>query len=222
MIIELIKHPLFLSLSSVFVGGIITFLITRYSINKKFMTKVIEFVGLENYSLLSFSDIIKNEIEINYGGSTVKSISLYKFRIQNIGLESIKNQTITIIFDLNTIIKKYFISTEPEVGFGEKSIQVDKNRINLKFDLINPKDIINLELITINNINDGYEVFGKNDNVILTIFDYKREKEKMIALIGEISDKFNSPFSLIPYISKIIISYPKLYKLMKYDKVNKG
>jgi hypothetical protein len=208
-------------LAGVLLGGLITFLITRYSINRKYLAKVIEFIGLENYSLLSFSDIIKNEIEINYEGSSVNSISLYKFRIQNVGLESIKNQPITIIFDENTTIKKYFIKTEPEIGFGEIDCQINKNKIDFKFNLINSKDKINLELITINNIKDGYEVFGKNDNVILYIFDYKKEKEKMISLLEEISSKFSQPFSLIPYMLKIIISYPKVYKLMRIERINK-
>jgi len=146
---------------------------------------------------------------------------LYKFRIQNIGLESINKQPITIVFDENAIIKKLFILTKPEIGFGEIAFHIDNNRIDLKIDLMNPKDSINLELITINNLIDGYKIFGKNDNVILSIFDYKNEKEKLIALLEEVSGKINQPFSLIPYLLKIIKIYPKLYKITRIDRINK-
>lgn len=211
--------------SNLFVGvlvfvltSIVTFLITSHFTKKNFRTKILECVLLEKYSPVTFSSDILENIKITYDGVEANSIQVFKYRIENCGLEAIKSQPIKINFAKNSIIKKCCITHFPAELFGKIEYEaIGEDQLFISIELLNPQDYILVEVVTINGENDSVEIFAKNENVIFRKYDYKKEKEDTINLMSEISVKFDSPLLLLPYLPKILKTYPSLFRLMKID-----
>ncbi len=199
--------------------GIITFIITKYSITKKYSSKNLICTILGRYSLLNFSQEIKDDIKIFYKEEQTQSISMFQFQISNIGNEAIDNQPVIIQFDENTIIKDFNINTEPPIGFGNITTEISPNStLNISIELLNPKDSLILEIITINNSSNNFNIYSKNKNVKFAIYDYQDEAEEVKKFALELSKRLDKPMTLLPLLPEIIRSYPKLFRLMKADK----
>lgn len=116
-------------------------------------------------SLLSFAETISNELEVTYKGERASSVLLFNIEIFNSGNLAIGKQPVKIRLDRDAKIVGYSLKTEPDVGFGEIEKSLTGNALDISIELLNPKDRVAIEIISVNNNSDKIDVYMKNANV---------------------------------------------------------
>ncbi len=213
---QFFQSNLFTALLTFVLTSAFTFYITWHFTKKNYKTKILECILLEKYSPVKFSSEILKDVKITYDGSETNSIQVFKLRIENVGLEAIKTQPIIFKLEEKSVIKRFTIAHFPEELFGNIDAEIiNNNKLSLSIDLLNPMDNILLEIVSINGINDSIEIFAKNENVIIKNYNYKKEMSETLSLMNEIVVNYDNPILLLPYLPKILKTYPSLYRLTK-------
>ena len=86
--------------------------------------------------------------------------------VVNTGTDPVKEQPVRVRLAEGAQIVDYTYQTEPSVGFGEiKELSWNKNALDLEVELLNPKDKVTVELVSLDNPNETVEVYLKNEGV---------------------------------------------------------
>lgn len=135
-----------LTVGGIVVGVVVTILVARKYRSRKELSAYL--VGFE--STFEVTDWIKNQVEIRYNKAKVKSLERVRLILRNTGNRAIRKEDmvepIRIIFpDPAKVIeiKKH------KSSFEEYSIeQIGPNVLEVRFDLMNPREIVGLEILT--------------------------------------------------------------------------
>lgn len=105
-------------------------------------------------SLINVKEEVKNKIKILYNDKEVNDISMMQINIINNGSLPIKKENIVkpieFIFDDKTnIIENNILYTDPQ-DISVECSKISSNRISCNFDLLNPKEEISLQFISLN------------------------------------------------------------------------
>ena len=137
-------------------------------------------------SLLSFSDEIRNELQIIYAGEPANSVFLFNLEIFNSGTLAIGSQPVIIRLDKEAKIVGYSLKTIPKVGFGEiKEMSRSQNDLDLNIELLNPQDRVYIELTSINNSSEQINVYMKNANVIPRIYNRRAVENTILGALNQ-------------------------------------
>ena len=148
------------------VGSLLTVIVS--AIIRRLMRRVrrVECVITEVSSLLTASDRIANELEVTFSGKAAQSVYLVSLDVVNTGTDPVKKQPVRVRLAEGAQIVDYKCETAPSVGFGEvKELARDKNMLDLEVELLNPRDKITVEIVSLDNPNETVEVYLKNEGV---------------------------------------------------------
>jgi hypothetical protein len=169
------------------VGSILTAGVSLFISKKTNKIKRVDCIVNDASSLLSFADTIRNDLEVTYTGERVNSVLLFNLEVFSSGNEAIENQPVRIRLDKSAKIVGYTLRTEPEIGFGEiRETKRENCELDLIVELLNPRDRVYIELISVNNDSDTIDVYMKNANVDTRIYT-RRAAEN--AILGTLNQK---------------------------------
>ena len=155
-------------------GAIITSIISFYIWKKTHKIKRVDGVIGDISSLLSFSEKIKDQLEIKFSGTEAKAVYLFSVDVTNSGTEAVNNHPVNIRLDESSKIVDYSITTDPEVGFGDI---IEKKKegyaLDLEIALLNPDDRVSIELVSLDNASEQINIYMKNANAQSRIYSRK-------------------------------------------------
>lgn len=203
-------------------GAILTSLVSLFIWKKTHKIKRIDGITNDASSLLTFSDKIKDQLEIKYLGAEAKSVYLFSIDIINSGTEAITKQPVGIRLDDCAKIVDYTIRTEPEVGFGEiPEKHKNGNALDLEIDLLNPKDRVSIELVSIDNQNEQLDIYLKNKNVQSRVYSRKSAEQQLRSALSDREMVLLAFTSAIPFLGGISKSLMTLSLAQRIDKISK-
>ncbi len=175
------------------VGALISASVPLYIWLKDRRLKRLECVVGTPAALLTVSDAIKNKLNILYEGNQVSSAILFPVEVTNSGTLAIQDQPIIIKLDESAKIVDYKIETKPKIGFGKIESVVVGSSLNLKVELINPKDEVKIEILSVDNSSNKIEVGLKNQDVEVQMIS-----QEYIDTLIENTKKIRTWASLLP------------------------
>lgn len=110
---------------------------------------------VSSFSLIDIKSAIKDKIEIFYDKNIVSNLCMAKVRVKNSGKLAIRKEDVVspieLIFNEKTKIIDWKVATTepPDVNINLVCLDDEPNRIRFNFDLLNPGDEANLELVCI-------------------------------------------------------------------------
>ena len=195
------------------IGAVISASVPLYIWLKDRRLKRLECVIKTPASLLTVSDAIKNKLNVLYEGNQVSSVVLFPIKISNTGTLAIQDQPIIIKLDDNARIVDYKIETEPKIGFGKIESIVENNSLKLKVELFNPKDEMQIEIVSVNNSSEKVEVGLKNQDVEVQMYS----QDQIEAFIKD-TEGMRSWVSSIPITGPIAAALTDRYFIERYKK----
>ncbi len=169
------------------VGSILTAGVSLFIWKKTNKIKRVDCIVNDASSLLSFADTIRSDLEVTYAGERANSVFLFNLEAFSSGNQAIGNQPVRIRLDKSAKIVGYTLKTQPEIGFGEiKETKRENCELDLIIELLNPRDRVYVELISVNNASDMIDVYMKNANVISRLYT-RRAVEN--AILGTFNQK---------------------------------
>lgn len=180
------NNPTIAAILGAIVGAFITGGVSLFIWQKTSKIKRVDCIINDVSSLLSFSDSIRNKLEVIYSGERASSVFLFNLEIINSGTTAIGCQPIKIRLSKNAKIVDYTIKTFPKVGFGK----IDKKKlseygIDLEIELLNPQDRVLIEIISINNSSGQVDVYMKNANVISRVFTQRTAENDILRALSQ-------------------------------------
>lgn len=181
------QNPTISALLGGLAGAIITSIVSVYIWKKTHKIKRVDGIIGDITSLLTFSEKIKDQLEIKFSGAEAKAVYLFSIDISNSGTEAVENHPVNIRLDESANIVDYSITTDPEVGFGEIiEIRKEGNALDLEIALLNPNNRVSIELVSLDNNSEQIDLYMKNANVQSRVY-LRNSAEKQ--LIGAITDR---------------------------------
>ncbi len=167
------KNPTIAAILGAVVGAILTGIIgfiTAWRVAKKQRTanrnvRRVECFIRQASSLMSFSESIKDKIEVKIENQSISSLYLFKLDIISTGNQAVRNQPVQFRLGEETKILSHSIETEPKVGFGKVKTNIIDGGIDLLIDLMNPGDKVSLSVMSHNNPEGVIDVYMKNEDV---------------------------------------------------------
>ena len=171
------------------VGAMITAAASLFISKKTNQIRRVDCVINDASSLLSFSEAIRSELEVTYSGERANSVFLFNLEVFNSGNQAVSNHPVLMRLDNSAKIVGYSVKTQPEVGFGKISeLQRQNNVLDLSIELLNPGDIVYLELISVNNVSGMIDVYMKNANVICRSYTRRAAENAVLGVLNKTLD----------------------------------
>ncbi|EGJ32485.1 MULTISPECIES: hypothetical protein [Moorena] len=181
-------------------GSVFTACVSVFIWQKTKKIKQVDCIINDSSSLLSFSDTIRNELKIIYADEPANSVFLFNMEVFNSGNLAIREQPVSIRLDSNSKIVGYTFKTIPEVGFGEvRELLLQETRLDLIIELLNPRDRVYIELISINNYSSNIDVYMKNANVTSRVYTRRAEN----AILGILSQEIDPSLASLAMLSNL-------------------
>lgn len=159
-------NPIIVAILGALVGAVTSGLVSVFIWRRTKKIKRVDCIINDVSSLLSISEKIKDQLTVSFAGNPVHTVYLITMDIINTGNEAVKNQPVIIRLAEKSHIIDYSTRTKPLVGFGNLiEIQKKDNSLDLQVELLNPGDMVSLEIVSIDNSSDKVEVYLKNANV---------------------------------------------------------
>ena len=173
-------------------------------------------------SLLSFASGIGDKLEVKYQGEQASSVFLFPLEVANTGTEPIENQPIEIHLSPGSRVLSYSIRTDPEIGFGDVTcIRQDGNCLHLEVALLNPRDRVLVETISLNNPNDDIEVGLKNKGVEARVYSRRTAESALSKLSGDWSLTMYAAMSALPFFGSIGRALTTIELARRVDRISK-
>ena len=180
------NNPTIAAIVGAVVGAALTAAVSIFIWKKTNKIRRVDCIIDDASSLLSFSDEIRNELQIIYAGEPANSVFLFNLEIFNSGTLAIGSQPVIIRLDNEAKIVGYSLKTIPKVGFGEiKEMSRSQNGLDLNIELLNPQDRVYIELISINNSSEQIDVYMKNANVIPRIYTRRAAENAILGTLNQ-------------------------------------
>ncbi|EQB62698.1 MAG: hypothetical protein RBG1_1C00001G0277 [candidate division Zixibacteria bacterium RBG-1] len=199
------------------VGGSILGSIGTLIVGKKLKErKSLAYEILSKMSLIDVKDEVKKKIKIQYEEFPADNIFSFKIRIVNDGTAALKDQPILFEFPKGTITLETKIDTKPKMEFGPiawlKKGEGDFHLERFQIGMMNPKEEVEFDFLTINNVNDAVKVHCKGENLRFHQIDPQKRAQKEKNITNAV---FWIPFAL--FILGGILSL--IFKEKKYFEV---
>lgn len=168
-------------------GAFLTSAVSLYIWRKTHKLRRVDGIVVEVSSLLTFSEKIKDKLQVNFESQEAKSVYLINFDIVNTGTEAILNQPVHLRLESHAKIVDYTTKTKPDVGFGAINEKIKNgNALDLEIELLNPADRVSVEVVSLDNESEKVEIYLKNENVQSRVYTRKSAESE---LFGAISDR---------------------------------
>lgn len=215
------QNPIIAVVLGGLVGAIITGIISLYTWRKTHKVKRVDGVIGDISSLLTFSDKIRDQLEVKFSGEEAKAVYLFSIDIINSGTEAVTTQPVNIRLDNSSKIVDYSIITDPEVGFGDiVEKKKEGNALGLEIELLNPNDRVSIEVVSLDNESEQIYVYLKNANVQSRVYLRKSAEQE---LFGAFSDKqmlIIASLGAIPFFGGFTKSLLTIALAKKIDKIS--
>lgn len=202
-------------------GAIITSIISFYIWKKTHKIKRVDGVIGDISSLLSFSEKIKDQLEIKFSGTEAKAVYLFSVDVTNSGTEAVNNHPVNIRLDESSKIVDYSITTDPEVGFGDI---IEKKKegyaLDLEIALLNPDDRVSIELVSLDNASEQINIYMKNANVQSRIYSRKSAEKQLIGAFSDREMLLLAGLSSVPFFGGFAKSLMTLALAKRIDKIS--
>jgi len=134
-------------------------------------------------SLLSIEDKVRDRLEITFDKKPVETMYSFRVSIANTGNTAIEEQPIFISLAEGAEIIEYKTEALPQPGFGEiREIEKKGHELDLRVNLLNPKDYVGVEIISIGNSSNTVKVGLKSKDVevsMLKLDELRKEVERI-------------------------------------------
>jgi hypothetical protein len=186
-------------------GAIITGTISFFISQKEQKRKRVDCALGDVVSLLTISESIKKKLNITLDNQPVSAVFLFPLEIINSGDLAIRNQPLIVELAPGAKIIDHKIETEPKIGFGNITTKVNGNVFELQIELLNPKERVNIEVVSVDNPSDTLEVGLKNENVETRIYTQKSVENTLLSfsLSGEMPLITLSILGEIPFLGSL-------------------
>lgn len=137
--------------------------------------KILGYSVLTNAPIITINQAdIAGRIVISLDGKSVSGLRSIQILLQNIGTKDIEDQDVYLNFPAPAeIIDSQYEFDPPIIVESPHLVAVDKNRLRLKLELMNPGDKVTVSLLTINNEMGRYSLTAKGPNTKVKKFDHK-------------------------------------------------
>jgi len=216
------QNPNITGLLGALVGAIISGAVTIYIWRKTRKITRLDCAVDDPKSLLKFASNISDKLEVKYEGEQASSAYLFPLELANTGTEPIETQPVQIRLSPGSRILNYSVHTEPEIGFGEISCtNQDGNELDLEVALLNPKDRIIIEIISLNNPDDKIDVGLKNKGVVARVYSRRSAESALSNISGDLSLTTYAAISALPLIGSIGRALTSIELAKRIDKISK-
>jgi len=202
-------------------GAIITSIISIYIWKKTHKIKRVDGVIGDISSLLTFSEKIKDQLEIKFSGVEAKAVYLFSIDITSSGTEAVENHPVNIRLDESSKIVDYSITTDPEVGFGD-IIEKKKegNALDLEIALLNPNDRVSIEVVSLDNDSEQINLYMKNVDVQSRIYSRKSAEKQLIDAFSDREMLLLTALSAVPFFGGFSKSLMTISLAKRIDKIS--
>lgn len=216
------QNPTIAAVLGGLVGAIITSIISICIWKKTHKIKRVDGIIGDISSLLTFSEKIKDQLEIKFSGTEAKAVYLFSIDVINSGTEAVKDHPVNIRLDESSKIVDYSITTDPEVGFGE-IIEKHKegNALDLEIALLNPEDRVSIELVSLDNSGEQINIYMKNANVQSRIYSRKSAEKQLIGAFSDREMLLLAGLSYVPFLGGFAKLLVTLVLAKRIDKISK-
>ena len=164
---EWYENPIVAALTGAFFAALVAIYLARRTRKIRRVDCIVTDVA----SLLTFSELIKEKLQVTFDKTPVQSVYLMSLEVVNTGTEAVTSQPVNIRLAEGARIVDYSCQTEPPVGFGDvKEIKLGGHELDLQIELLNPGDKLSLELVSLDNPNESLDVYLKNASVETRIY----------------------------------------------------
>jgi hypothetical protein len=216
------QDPTIIGFVGAIVGALITGAISLFISKKEQKRRRVDCALGEAVMLLSISETIKEKLSISLDGYSVSSVYLFPLEIINSGDLAIRDQPVIIQLSKDAKIVDYKIETTPKIGFGDIAAKVDENVLELKVALFNPKERINIEVVSVDNLSDAIDIGLKNENVDARIFTQKSVENTLNALSGNMPLLMLSLLGEMPILGSFFRPIVTLEIARRVDRLGKN
>lgn len=200
-------------------AAIVMPIIVYYLQNNK---KHLAYNELQNISLVSVNDNVKDKVEVKYAGKVVNNLYLLTVLFKNTGRVPIKNSD--IVSPIKLEYKQKFMECrvidKSTAGLDIKLVSPDENSVLINFNLLNPGEYFVLKFVSLSRLSDPKIVLrisglsriniGSTSNEYRAIATYFAMIVLIFVLIPTIVIAFNFPnyihSTLLTTISLISVS----------------
>ncbi len=215
------QNPTIAALLGGLVGAIITSIVSVYIWKKTHKIKRVDGIIGDITSLLTFSEKIKDQLEIKFSGSEAKAVYLFSIDISNSGTEAVESHPVNIRLDESSNIVDYSISTEPEIGFGDiKEKRKEGNILDLEIALLNPDDSVSIEIVSLDNTSEQIDLYMKNANVQTRVYSRKSVEKQLTGAFMDREMLSLAVLSTIPIIGGFAKSMMTVVLAKRIDKIS--
>ncbi|MBN1274526.1 MAG: hypothetical protein JXB26_19875 [Candidatus Aminicenantes bacterium] len=215
------QNPTIAALFGGMAGAIITSIVSVYIWNKTHKIKRVDGIIGDISSLLTFSEKIKDQLEIKFSGEDAKAVYLFSIDISNSGTEAVENHPVNIRLDESSNIVDYSITTDPEVGFGEIiEKRKEGNALDLEIALLNPDDRVSIELVSLDNNSEQIDLYMKNTNVKSRVYSRKSAEKQLIGTFTDRKMLLLAVLSSVPFFGGFAKSMMTVALAKRIDKIS--
>jgi hypothetical protein len=218
------ENPTIAATLGAIAGAVVTAAISLFTWQKANKIRRVDCIISDVSSLLSFSDTIRNKLEVLYAGERASTVFLFNIEVFNSGTLAIGNQPIQIRIDRSSKIVGYSVKTEPEVGFGViHEDQSENYALDLNVELLNPGDRVFIELISVNNESDEIDVYMKNANVVNRIYTRQAAEKAIASSLRKIDPTLMSLAIMryIPILGGVAVPFLTVVLIDRFEKALK-
>ena len=215
------QDPAIVGFVGAIVGAIITGVISLLIARREQKRKRVDCALGDPVTLVTISETIKKKLNITLDGQPVSSVYLFPLEIANSGDLAVSNQPVIVQLAEGAKIIDYKIETEPKIGFGNVATKISGNVFELRIDLLNPKEHVNLEVVSVDNSSDVIEIGLKNENVETRIFTQKSVQNTLNSLSANFPLLALSLFGEMPVLGSFFRPLVTLEIARKLDRLGK-
>lgn len=203
-------------------GAVLTSIASIFIWKKTNKIRRIDGIINDTSALLSFSEKIKDKLEIKYSGENAEAVYLFSIDIINSGTEAVRDQPVGIRVDKSAQIVDYTFKTEPEIGFGDiLEINKNGNALDLQIGLLNPKDCVSIELVSLDNNKEDLNIYLKNENVQSRVYTRKSAEQQLVGALSDREMVLLAFTSSIPFLGGIAKSMMTVSLAQRIDNISK-
>ncbi len=215
------QNPTITAVLGGLVGTTVTSVISVYTWMKTHKIKRVDGVIGDISSLLTFSEKIKDKLEVKFSGEKAKTVYLFSIDIINSGTEAVTKQPVHIRLDDSSKIVDYTTSTDPKVGFGNIiERRKEGNALDLEIELLNPDDRLSIEVVSLDNTSEQISIYMKNANVKSRIYSRKSAEKELLGALSNREMLLLAGMSAVPFFGGFARSFMTLALAKRIDKIS--
>lgn len=216
------ENPVVSGILGALAGAVVTSAVSVFIWRRTHKVKRIDCVVDDVSSLLAFSEQIQDRLEVKFAGNEAKSVYLISLEIANTGTEAVAAQPVHVRLADGARIVDYTVKTDPAVGFGDVAEKYKNGpALDLEIALLNPRDRVSIEIVSIDNTSEQVDVYMKNANVQSRVYTRKSAERVFQSAFADKEMLVLAGLSAIPVFGGMARSLMTLALARKLDKVSR-